>query len=147
MRTTKEWREEQREALREGGWVNRATTDCPAVVDVDFSDQADTLHALLDDADAAEALSAEVARLNAANDRLARACQSSALDATDELRVWAALTEAAGLPASATPAEVVARVGEMREALVALGSRGQRGTTDELEAWTLARRLASEAGR
>lgn len=52
MRTTKEEREEQREALREGGWVNDASTDRPAVVDVDFVDQADALYALLDDVDA-----------------------------------------------------------------------------------------------
>lgn len=52
MRTTKAWREEQREALREGGWANGAGADGPDVVDVDFGDQARAMYALLDDADA-----------------------------------------------------------------------------------------------
>lgn len=111
MRTTKEEREEQREALREGGWVNDASTDRPAVVDVDFVDQADALYALLDDVDAVTTTLTTIAT-------------------------------AAGLPADASAEEVVARVGEMRSALV------QLYTSDGFDVpMHLARRLAEEAGR
>lgn len=137
----------------------KATADALREVALPLAEERDAERAR---ADAAEA---EVARLNAANDMLAHTCQSSALDATDELRVWAALTEAAGLPATATPAEVVARVGEMRSVLYLIDTwrhtygaalKPTAGSADtfgdgmrkaKAEISGILARLASEAGR
>lgn len=66
------------------------------------------------------------------------------LDLDEQLENVAAIALAAGLGADATAAEVVARVGEMRGALVGWATDAP-GSADALDA--LADRLATEAGR
>ena len=65
-------------------------------------------------------------------------------DLDEQLENVAAIALAAGLGADATAAEVVARVGEMRGALVGWATDAPR-SADALDA--LADRLATEAGR
>ena len=66
------------------------------------------------------------------------------VDLDEQLENVAAIALAAGLGADATAAEVVARVGEMRGALVGWATDAP-GSADALDA--LADRLATEAGR
>lgn len=63
MKTTKEWRERQRESLRAEGWTSAAKTTPTDVAQADFTREAVALFALLDDADEADAVRAVLAEI------------------------------------------------------------------------------------
>lgn len=108
-------------------------------------------HAAMDKSASLMAADAEVARLRADIDMFQR--MLGALDRPTLRHLIAAadalesLALAAGLPATATPAEVVARVGEMREAAVAVVRCVGYDLTTARAIDRLRAALASEAGR
>ena len=149
MRTTNEWRNEQRKVLREGGWVDVGAEHASGpFADPDRATDAEILFHLLDDADAAEA---EVGRMRAQVAEIVEAARSDVerrICQVEEAEAYLAhVAVAAGLPATATPAEVVARVGEMRGAAVAVVRCVGYDLTTARAIDRLRAALASEAGR